>query len=1149
MDSQAVGGLLGECLRAAAAAAAAPRSTRPTEAQRLSHCSCRDSLCAELASLLQEAMEMKWPFVPEKWQYKLAVSASDKTNLGDLISKHLPQLLAVLKASIEAQEARTAMAVVFLVDRFLYWMDESSRLLRITKLLHRCNPDIPVAPQLVIRQARVYLNSGKLQKAEYILSSLINNSGATGCWMYHSESDRALVQAVSVQVRGMILQKLGLWLGAAELIWASLVGYYSLPQPDKKGIGTSLGVLANILMSMNDEDFHAFRTNPDIELQSLLGDGSHRLLSAAQAAKMAVVYSQYTSLYVLTNVAAQGTCFLSYSFSVECPDSQRQPFLLQAREAFAIGLLTKAEGEQVTSKQELHTFLKAAYSLTVAHKWLGTPQDVVMQATQACQKALADFYDYCHADNQDKDSLCAEIMHLVAQVKLLLQVEPFFNSDKGSFIPDSYRKIKDTSVNFTLVSFSKVMQRFQKYHATLCKTTNSNCKGTKDQIDGARLCITALGTTIGTLNTECVTKACQVSKGTPKGEEPDQRGSNSSALHPPQKPDPFTTLGSTDDLGSSWQNLSLSRSGSSWPSSSGYTGSSAIEGGINARNQSCLTTEVDDDRSDSMLQFTDKNKKQDLHGCNSAVTSHTVPRSEVPATSSSNVSSDSEKFEVIQAGIETLGTEEDWMTDAAGVTQKPSLAEGAPQSLSQLTLRTSSSSLSDSFSSQSSWEKISADLNFPTNRKPQPSSLSKAGTGQSSKSPESDGSFFLLETLESETSDSGHDPKYKNNTSGWEFRASSKPQPVESLNVDPNVDTEIDSVSVKHTTKSSLATPHPNLSQCASTEISTDCSFEMLEQNQSEQQRSDTSSTEKVNVPQRKNPLCYSCLKHCSVGRVVSKRQYLLSQKDYQALLAGVCHECLLERLHSDKTQFKLKEHRTVYSALHLKFSRANELWTARETCVYIGEPMGMQGKQRTAIWVQFLHQEERLSSYVGKDYLKPKQIQFHLKDVERQMTAQYYVTEFNKSLYDKDVMAQIFFIPSEALLILNGNEIVGCVTVEPYMLGDFVKLTNNTGKKDKRFQATEYGIAFGHFTYLFSDYQEVVVDLQGWITANGKGLTYLTDPQIHSIKTPRGPSNFAARGLRHFLEEQHGPECNGICQLLKLPPVVRQPHVLPQEL
>lgn len=56
--------------------------------------------------------------------------------------------------------------------------------------------------------------------------------------------------------------------------------------------------------------------------------------------------------------------------------------------------------------------------------------------------------------------------------------------------------------------------------------------------------------------------------------------------------------------------------------------------------------------------------------------------------------------------------------------------------------------------------------------------------------------------------------------------------------------------------------------------------------------------------------------------------------------------------------------------------------------------------------------------SYVGKNYLKPKEIKFHLNDVERQMTAQYYVTEFNKRLYDKNDMAQIFYIPSEALLV-----------------------------------------------------------------------------------------------------------------------------------
>ncbi|XP_071781062.2 alpha-protein kinase 1 [Centroberyx gerrardi] len=1142
MDSQEVGVLLEDCLRAATA----QQPTQPGEAARLSYCRYRDSLCAELASLLQEAMEMKWPFVPEKWQYKQSVSAKDKTNLTDLISQHLPQLLALLKASIVAQEASWALAVVFLVDRFLYWTDESSRLLKITKLLHRRHPDTPVAPQLVIRQARVYLNSGKLQKAEYILSSLINNSGATGCWVYHSESDKALVQAVSVQVRGLALQKLGLWLGAAELIWASLVGYYALPQPDKKGIGMSLGILANILVSMNDEDFHAFRTNPDIDLSSL-GNQSHRLLSAAEAAKIAVVYSQYTSLFVLTHVATQGTCLLSYSFSVECPSSERRSFLLQAREAFEIGLLTKAEGELVTSKQELHTFLKAAYSLTVTHKWLGTPAEVLTQATQACQKALAHFYDYCNANSQERDGLCAEIMHLIAQVKRLLQVEPFPNPDRGSFIPDSYRNIKDRPVNFTLGGFSQIMGRFQKYHASLCETTDADCRRKKEGTDGARLCITALGTTIGTLNTECTTENCKVPKDIPMGEQPRQKASNSSATHPPQMLDLCTTLGSTDNLGSSWQNLSLSSSGSPRPSSSGYTGSSVCANTpkANVSNQSYLTTEVDDDDgSDSILESTDKNKKRDDAGHRTGVSSQTAPRPSTNVTSSSNTGSDSEKFEVIEAAIETLGSEDDWIPDVSG-SQKPSGTRGATQSLSQLTLGTSSTSLNDSFGSQSSWEKIS-----PTNSNPQPTGQSKPGTGLGSKPLGSDESFSLMETLDSETSDSANDPKHTSATSGGEFGASSKPQPLQTFDADPNAETEMDSLPVEPepAAKNPYTTPQPNLKQsvpeqCASTETSSESSFEMLEAKEIGHPRSELTSPEEVTLTHRKNPLCYSCLKHSIVGSGVPERRYLLTQQDYHALLAGVCHECLLKRLQSDKTQFKLKQYRIAYSALHLKFSRATGLWTARETCVYVGEPMGMQGKQRAALWVQFLHQEERLSNYVGKDYLKPKEMQFHLKDVERQMTAQYYVTEFNKSLYDREVMAQIFFIPSEALLILHEDEIVGCVTVEPYMLGDFVKLTNNTVKKDKRFQATEYGIAFGHFTYLFSDCQEVVVDLQGWVTANGKGLTYLTDPQIHSSKTPRGPSNFANRGLRYFLEEQHGPECNGICQLLKLPPVARLPH------
>lgn len=63
---------------------------------------------------------------------------------------------------------------------------------------------------------------------------------------------------------------------------------------------------------------------------------------------------------------------------------------------------------------------------------------------------------------------------------------------------------------------------------------------------------------------------------------------------------------------------------------------------------------------------------------------------------------------------------------------------------------------------------------------------------------------------------------------------------------------------------------------------------------------------------------------------------------------------------------------------------------------------------------------------------------------------------------------------------ILERGRIETCLSAEPYMSGDFSKLTNNTKRTKTEHAATKYGIAFGHFTYEFSNHEEVVVDLQG---------------------------------------------------------------------
>lgn len=590
---------------------------------------------------------------------------------------------------------------------------------------------------------------------------------------------------------------------------------------------------------------------------------------------------------------------LSYSFSTECPAALKQSFLLQAREAFSIALLTKAHGEVVTSKQELHTFIKAAYSLTVTHKWLAaTPQDVLDDVTQICRKALVHFSNYDSDDHdKDKDGLCAEIMELISQVKLQLQVKPFLNSDNGSFIPDSYRNIKESSASFTLEGFARLLQRFQKYHASLCETTHAKCRS-GDQIGATRFCITALGTTVGTLNTQCQTEACTAAKNSEQEEEAKQRGRGSRL-----KFDLCTTQRSTEEaqsLDSSWQNLSLSNSGSH--RSSGYRGSDGTGQEDKLSNQRCPTTESDDDDSDNILQ-------SGCHQNNSKsnkplVSSHEVMSSATPPTSSSSGVGVSETFEVIQAGIETLSTEKDWVNVISAMPQKPPAPDGVAQHLSQLTPKTSSSSLSDSFTSQSSWEKVYTDSSCATARKPQPKSQSKVQTSQTSKSSESDGSFFILETLGSDCFDSAHDPVQQNHTSQQEIREWSSPQHLQGFGVEQ--------VSVKPAPKKPLTSLKPNPQLCSSTEHSTESSYEVLVENQDLHQTSDNNPTEKASVPEM-NRLCFNC-KYGTFADIASERQYWLSQQDYKALLAGVCHGCLLKRLHSGKSQFELKKHQTAHS-------------------------------------------------------------------------------------------------------------------------------------------------------------------------------------------------------------------------------------------
>ncbi|XP_078069777.1 alpha-protein kinase 1 [Mustelus asterias] len=1266
MNNQEVVALLQECKRTLDA----PPS-EPSEEDKTEYRQCEASLSADLRTLLEQAKEMKWPFVPERWQYKQEVCPEDKTNLKDIISEKLPDLLVFLKASVSVGDYASAAATVFLIDRFLYWVDASSKLLQVAKGLHKRRLEIPIAPQVVVRQARVSVNSGKLLKAEYILSSLINNSGATGTWVYEKKSDRVLVQAVSIQIRGQILQKLGLWYEAAELIWASIVGFYELPQPDKKGISTSLGILADVLVSMSDDDYIRFKDDPQMDL-ILVEEYTDRLLSAAEAGKLAAVLSQYTPLFVLTNLNIYGTCLLSYSFKSERTEEERQFYLSQAKEAFEIGLLTKRSGEVITSKQELHGFVKAAFSLTTVHNWLTDKSQNLKEARQLCKEAMKKLYLYC---TQTQEALAQEIMQLISQVKVNLQIRDLCNSDVKSYVPDHYKHYWDKPIVKGRMIFDQVLERHAQYHTTICTVFERTCRGQQNsKKTSAYSCITAFKT---------------------ETKEFDTADTNISALRPDllQHPLPKETTTRENNGGSQSRSNKLSSADKAEKQNVDPLKDSGVFQGCLKRGPPHVSmdagTELDDVTSESEGNMSKRETEHlnDSHGSSSSLQSwlkvsgsgssgswknvlcgkdngppgigrkpclsivdtecstvltdevrehqQTGPNMDSKDGHLNNTTSQSVIPSVRQLSLQYTQVQDSSTTSNTNCTpddtrkKNPSPSTSGEHRLYKMvdpdeetTDDSEQDKKTDNYVKTTGDDQIPYSLSDPTDRTRYQASRTPLDSENvrkiTSLSSGESGSFEMVDP-DAETADDtcddvnkmlpatnehGHvksscfqsDPNATKPTSIGNNNSvnlakkspslSMESGSFEMLEVDPTAETvdETEDSNNLPMTEGVSEMPHRHLdgskkqvhdhdvaqrknssAQCSLPDKECDKGYNKVSPTEGESE-ADRLSNQFLNSSLNssnsfkswyKSPFFssnFSDLNYVSPSASSSSSSFVflsrrnqtferrvITDEDYKMLFAGISHEWLMERITGTGVFYpqKLKD---TCSALLFKYSKKNNTWTAQETLVYIGKPLVVDktGAQRIALEMRFLHQEEILGRYVGKQYKRTKELTYHFNDVERQMTAQYYVTEFNKRLYEQQVPTQIYYIPASVLLLLEDKQIVGCVSVEPYMLGKFIKLTNNTKTVRKEYEATMYGLAFGHFTYEFSNQEEIVVDLQGWVTGDGKGLIYLTDPQIHSMKKKRGGSNFADKGIRYFLNCQH-KECNDICRILTLKIPVRE--------
>lgn len=600
-----------------------------------------------------------------------------------------------------------------------------------------------------------------------------------------------------------------------------------------------------------------------------------------------------------------------------------------AKEAFENGLLTKKEHEVVTSQQELHTLLRAAYCLATTNKWMFGPSKQVNAAVQACHEAAVLFYAYCFKEACDKNILSSEVMEKLQQVKALLNMKPFKNSDPRSFIPDSYRAIEERPVLFTVDDFAKVMECFQKHHKSVCEAFSVPKFGGNHPDTSHVNCITAVQTQTESLATECHTTSH-------KSSECQHGIQNKNILAEPEISDQLTepvsdAMDSEEKKpGKKGQKAKISRIsgrssslGSSWTSLSDNSGTSPV-----LVDPFCCTEADDDDGVDNK-----QSRLNDIEykGAKTANASNQTRRDLFFQASASHLKMNTQEF------CTTLGSEDsnDGGTGA-------SLSNGSSQAYRDLSLlasavqQRSNQELSSTLGSEENYQITN---NFDgKDKETRTSSGSISSLGSSwqsisfSKSPHIGGLTDVLGNKQAVDQNCDTLPSEDGPGSSFEYlNLNSSASSIQKEHFSPPCQTENDASKAQ-----TGSFDHKQSLQ--STELD---SFEFLQIDQSEANQGNTTAgnikvsppvetkddandrswmfvkvTENTDSDQcssNNNNNLFSnmnCSNGCFQGSKM--KSVVLTEQDYRALLSGVCQDCLLRRL-PDKP-FKLSHYNKAYS-------------------------------------------------------------------------------------------------------------------------------------------------------------------------------------------------------------------------------------------
>ncbi|XP_031574980.1 alpha-protein kinase 1-like isoform X2 [Actinia tenebrosa] len=377
----------------------------------------------KLQRLVQDAEENAWPFVPEKWQFIQNVGKEENYNVKELLTSRnihvgflteLQILQECLYHAYVEENFKKMAALVLVLDRFLYWQGEGKIAMDIVDHIQSRSPQTAIAPQLVIRRVRFMKSNGSLQEAEETLNRLLQAKSRIGQWKYRKEDDFHLVSGVCVQIKGEIQYRLGLWSKGAALLIQSLGFFGSLPQPDKKGLASSYGLLSLCLRNMTVQDYAVLA-------QTFGLFQCHPLLAAYFSGQEAAKMSVYAPMLFLRNICQAGEVLLEFLNLI--PDKNEKQHLLKiAIEDLKDSIQAHQSYASLTSREQFYLLVCAVYKISLALFQIGSNED--KEKGMKLKDLSTELYEH-YCSSSDRVSITKTVIGVVDQCLSLLGLQAF----------------------------------------------------------------------------------------------------------------------------------------------------------------------------------------------------------------------------------------------------------------------------------------------------------------------------------------------------------------------------------------------------------------------------------------------------------------------------------------------------------------------------------------------------------------------------------------------------------------------------------------------------------------------------------------------------------------------------------------------------